>query len=279
MFSNIKYKVYQNLGIYFPLYFKRKTFSNLNFSPQNDSKKLPPEKELLILHLFINKSSVIIDIGANNGLYCYYFQDIIGAKEIHAFEPIPTLYLKLTKWFKNIHFYPYAISDKISKAVLKIPYINNIKYDTRAKLDALIEENETYFKEINIQTNTLDNLFLSNLTSLDFIKIDIEGHELNAVIGAKKLITKHRPILMIEIEKRHHNSNFDNVIGTIENFGYNCCFFDLSLKKILSFKEFDYNKHQNVILKNHNYINNFLFLPKNEYNLVEVNIQLEKIFQ
>lgn len=279
MLNNLKYNIYQFLGIYFPLYFKRKTFSNLYFTPQNDSKKLPPEKELLILQLFIDKSSVIIDIGANNGLYCYYFQDIIGAKEIYAFEPIPNLYLKLTKWFQDINFYPYAISDQILQSTLKIPYINNIKYDTRAKLDNLIEENETKYKEVEIQTNTLDNLFLSKLNSLDFIKIDIEGHELNAIIGAKELITKYHPVLMIEIEKRHHNTNFNKVIVTIESLGYDCYFFDLNLKKILPFKDFKFENHQNEDLKHHNYINNFIFLPKNNYNLIELNNQIENIFQ
>lgn len=277
MFKNIKYDIYQNLGIYFPMFFKKKMFSNLNDSLKKGSDKLPPEKELLILQLFINKASIVIDVGANNGLYCHYFQHIIGAKEIHAFEPIPTLYLKLTKWFKNIHFYPFAVSDKKSETLLRIPYINSIKYETRAKLDSLVEKDETDFKEIAIQTETLDCLFLNKLTSLDFIKIDIEGHELKAVMGAEELINKHHPVLMIEIEERHHSSNLTSVIETIENLGYECCFFDYSLKKIVSFTEFDLQKHQNVNATDSTYINNFLFLPLNSYIINDLNDQIKTI--
>lgn len=277
MLKNIKYDIYQNLGIYFPVFFKKRTFSSLKNLLKKDADKLPPENELLILQLFINKSSVVLDVGANNGLYCYYFQDIIGVKEIHAFEPIPSLYSKLEKWFKQVHLYPFAISDNVSEGILRIPYIKSIRYETRAKLDALIEKDETKFKEIKIQTNTLDNLFLDKLSSVDFIKIDIEGHELKAVMGAKNLIKKHRPTLMIEIEERHHSSNLSTVINSIENLGYTCHFFDLSSKRISSYKEFDVLKHQNSKSEDRNYINNFLFFPINSYNINDLNNQISEI--
>ena len=42
---------------------------------------------------------------------------------------------------------------------------------------------------------------------IDFIKIDVEGFELNVVKGLKNSIKKYKPLLLIEIEKRH-NPNF-----------------------------------------------------------------------
>jgi FkbM family methyltransferase len=37
-----------------------------------------------------------------------------------------------------------------------------------------------------------------------FIKIDVEGHELAVINGATTLLTTQRPLLLIEIEARHH---------------------------------------------------------------------------
>ena len=42
--------------------------------------------------------------------------------------------------------------------------------------------------------------------SIDFIKIDVEGHEEALLEGAKKTILTHSPIVLIEMEQRHGSS-------------------------------------------------------------------------
>ena len=46
----------------------------------------------------------------------------------------------------------------------------------------------------------LDNIQIKNI---GFIKIDVEGHELEVIKGAKETINKYNLILLVEIEKRH----------------------------------------------------------------------------
>ncbi|MBI1836278.1 MAG: FkbM family methyltransferase [Flavobacteriia bacterium] len=271
MLKNTKYNLYQLIGLLFPSFFKKRAFSNLQSKLQKGSISLPPEHELLILQYLINPKTTIIDIGANNGLYCYYFQEILKCKEIHAFEPIPSLFNKLNRWFKNIYLYKIAISDEKKITKLKIPYINSVKYETRAKLDDLIEEGENKCKEIVIQTNTLDNIFDNHNSKIGFIKIDIEGHELNAILGAKKLLLKHAPILMIEIEKRHHSENFEKTINLICQIGYECYFFNLILKQLIPFSEYNVEIYQNNNSTNTYYINNFFFIPKNTISIDQLN--------
>ena len=195
MLKNIKYDIYQKMGNFFPTYFKNKTFSKVNQSLVRDSKISPPENELLILHLFLNQNSTILDVGANNGLYCFYFQEIIKSKKIVAFEPIPSLFKKLNIWFHGIDFYPFAISDKNSTTTLNIPYINSVKYETRAKLDSLKEKDENKVKKIMIETKTIDSLFINTTLKIDFIKIDIEGHELSVLKGLS--LSLWRPLILI----------------------------------------------------------------------------------
>jgi FkbM family methyltransferase len=220
------------------------------------------DQEFEILPYLISRDSIVIDIGANQGEYCYFFQENVKAKSIFAFEPIPALYERLTILFPRINSFPYAVSNLSKQTELRIPVINNKRNESRAKLDDLVEENETTSEKILVQTITLDEFFLSADKPVDFIKIDIEGHELNAIRGGKKLILRDKPILMVELEYRHHTDNFQRVIEEVCELGYNCYFYDKSEKKLISISQFSVEKHQNLNSNNY-YVHNLFFIPFN----------------
>ena len=88
------------------------------------------------------------------GLNVYFFQQIIRAKKIIAFEPIPHLFKRLNFLFPSIEVYPYAVSDQSAKSKLYIPFIASKKYETRAKLDILPENGETRVDKIQVETIT-----------------------------------------------------------------------------------------------------------------------------
>jgi len=58
--------------------------------------------------------------------------------------------------------------------------------------------------KINIETDTIDNLFFHNNIPVHFIKIDTEGHEFNILKGALNTIKTYKPIIQLEW-------NFDNL--------------------------------------------------------------------
>lgn len=68
-------------------------------------------------------------------------------------------------------------------------------------------------KSVPIQKIPLDML---NLSRLDLIKIDIEGMEMEALAGARALIEKHHPVLLVELIK----SNRDELRGWMAERGY-----------------------------------------------------------
>ena len=84
---------------------------------------------------------------------------------------------------------------------------------------------------------------------IGFIKIDVEGHEKNVIVGASKIIKKNKPVLLVEIEEKHTQNKVVNIIDFINTFGYKSYFFDK--KKLIEIK-----KNTNFGLKN-----NFIFLP------------------
>lgn len=272
MFKNFKNYIYHSLTILFSYVFKKRTFGSLEESIKKKEISKIPEKELLILDLFVDRSSTIIDVGANNGLYCYYFEEIIKVKNVFAFEPLPNLFKKLKKWFPNISIYQYAISNVKETTNIRIPYIGHVKYETRAKLDDLQEFNETKVKLLKIETTTLDTLFFNKNNSIDFIKIDIEGHESNAILGAKKLIEKDQPVLLVEIELRHHDNSIQPVIELIQNFDYQICFYDYYLNKLIDINHFQNEKNQNIQKAcTYEYINNFICFHKSKFEIDSLN--------
>jgi FkbM family methyltransferase len=280
--NNLKQSIYYSATILFPSFYKKRFFSNLN-QAFSDSKNcgLLPEKELLVLYYLLKENHVAVDVGANNGAYSYFFKEIKKAKTVYAFEPLPNLYKKLTIWFKNIELFNLALSSKKEAAKIHIPIINDKLYESRAKLDDLKEVNETGFKEIEISIDTLDHILESKKPNqLDIIKIDIEGHELKAIEGARKTIHTFKPYLLVEIESRHHNQSIAEPVNFICSLNYEAYFFNFKSKSLEPFSHYNMAEMQDAKNQNtFNYINNFLFVPLEKIGEVaKVNQQILNYF-
>ena len=214
------------------------------------------EKELSLIERFANKSRDAIDGGVYRGGYSLKLSQ--NCKFVHSFEPNPLLFpylsKNLEKIIKNIKLYNLALSNKDSETVLKLPirsrsiFKDNIEELYQLGAASIHPNNEfENFKKVPVNTEKLDNLSINNI---GFIKIDVEGHELEVIEGAKKTIIKNKPILLIEIEKRHSKRSVEETIGFINNLNYNCYFVkDEDLRPI-------------VELNDKNLVNNFFFLPK-----------------
>ena len=255
--NSIKKSIRGVFQLVFPFIYRERIYQKFHLSFQN---KLV-DREFSILPYLLNNRSNVLDVGANNGEYCYFFQEIIRTNNIVAFEPISHLHKRLKLLFPTIEVLPFAISNTSGKAFLHIPYIKHQKYETRAKLDLIHEQNETRLEIIEVQTTTIDEIYSSSSKKIDFIKIDIEGHELQAIRGAKNVIEKDQPILFVEIEKRHHPIDFNGVIQEICSLGYFCYF--LEENELKGFSEFSIDVHQNLDTKENYYIHNFFFFPEN----------------
>ena len=142
--------------------------------------------------------------------------------------------------------YSTALSDEESETDLRIPKrfntINKDNYEERYKLGtATIHKNNSLasneFITRKVKTAKLDNLLTNN--KIGFIKIDVEGHEKNVLIGAKNLIRKNKPNLLVEIEERYSNEKVEDTINFINNLGYKSYFCEkLSLTSTIKLKDF-----------------------------------------
>ena len=248
-----------------PKWYKNKKFQFLlktNISELKKNRKFEPE--LLLLKNYIKKNDICFDIGSNNGEYTYIFELYSGSENVYSFEPITILNKRLKLFFKKVNIVPVALSSKKKIANFKIPKINDNFYLSRGKLNIdFIEPNETSFNLVSVNCNTLDLYFESSkLNKLDFIKIDVEGHEYEVLKGGEKTIKKFKPIILIEIEQRHHDFSINEIFHFIISMGYKISFFNLLTEKFHSINEFNLNINQDYNnIKTAMYVNNFWCFP------------------
>jgi FkbM family methyltransferase len=213
------------------------------------------EKEVRLLYCLCREQKQSLDIGADMGLYSYSMSKY--SKKVHSFEPISEKYLKtshLMRKKQNVIFHNYAISNFNGTSEIRIP-LNDSGRSTLSKYNKLdnLDKNNVVKREVSVKT--LDSF---NFMGIGFIKIDVEGYELEVLQGAKEILKKSKPNLLIEIEERHRKNSIKSVIQFLNKYDYKCFFY--SNNDILSFDNFKIEIHQNM--KSDLYINNFIFLHK-----------------
>lgn len=209
---------------------------------------------------FAKGGKVALDIGSNLGFYSYGLRN--SFLKIYAFEPIDFNSRFLANYnSKKVRIFNMACSDVEGVDNLHVPIINQ-------KLDyayAGISVNKNYgnFKLIEIKKLVIDSL---NLVDIDFIKIDVEGHELNVVVGASETIKKYRPVILAELELRHRLdavATFSKYLYTLADYQG----FFLENGKLVSIDNFHASIHQRVDINGNPlkpYVNNFIFISKKD---------------
>ena len=146
-------------------------------------KLFTEKKTLLQLPSFIKTGSLVLDIGANVGVYTKIFSNAVGPKgKVIAIEPDPINIKILTSKFQNsesnVSIVKAAASDKNEKLFL---IQNNFSPAGRYISNS----------GLPIQGVTVDELTSNIKIPLSLIKIDVEGTEGNVIYGAKKVIKKY----------------------------------------------------------------------------------------
>lgn len=214
------------------------------------------EPEMDLLRKIIKSDDHVIDIGGNQGMYSYFISKF--CKNIHIFEPNSQCYQMLTSWtdsHEGISVHRVALSDEEGTASLLIPIDEyGVEHDASASI------NNNSFDNTRVETvpvNTLDSFMFKKV---NFIKIDVEGHEFPLLKGSLETIKKNKPCLLVEIEQRHNNGEISEIFKFIEDLSYKGYFLDEGKLKNLS--EFNTKTHQQITNFNlkGKYINNFFFI-------------------
>lgn len=221
-----------------------------------------PEAKLLRA---IGVAPAMLDIGANTGLYSATLEDLVGARNLYLFEPLPDLNRQLREKFKRARVLAWALSDHEGEQNIRVPYIAGERFDTRATLNFHSEPGQSGHEEIPVRVCTLDAA-VRNLAipAIGFVKIDVEGHELEVINGGTETLTRFRPLVLIEIEARHHHYPMTMIFARFKELGYHGYYVDPDTCALLDIADFDSDRdQQQEHLRSGNvnrYLNNFFFV-------------------
>ncbi len=145
----------------------------------------------------------ILDVGSNDGTSIKMFRRYFPLVKIIAVDPITTPRFKL----KNVTLIKTALSDKAGNRSLVTPIVNGkqlTQYSSFYKekmisqicSDMALLDTEVSTIENEVSFNTIDNLGIAPY----FIKIDVEGAELEVLKGALNVINNYNPVILVEIQ-------------------------------------------------------------------------------
>jgi len=228
------------------------------------SRRRDFELELKLVPLFISKPGAVFDIGANVGEYTYVLEKTVGSQYTYSIEPVPQLSSKLRKLFPKCTVLDVALSGEEGTQRLKIPIINGDPLWSRSTLEQFSEVGETSALFEQVRAQTLDTLCDEiNVKDVQFIKIDVEGHELKVLQGATRVLATSRPVLMVEVEQRHHAEPITALFSWMQTLGYSGLFYDAKRMSLRPVEEFSADSDQRLdLLGTASYINNFFFVKK-----------------
>lgn len=188
--------------------------------------------------------TVAVDVGANKGAYLYWLRCTVGgAGKVFAYEPQPRLaqYLQsvcaVMKW-RNVIVRDCALSDWTGISTLYVPGRSE---SPGASLERAVVET-TLSHSYKCVVDTLDHQLLG-IDRVDFLKVDVEGHELQVFRGASQILSRDAPAILFECETRFlRRHTIQDVFGYLQDFCYDGAF--VSPKGLRPLAEFDPAIHQ-----------------------------------
>ena len=207
-----------------------------------------PLFELTPLIKELKDINTLIDVGSNKGQFSAILRNFYPQVSIHSFEPqIDELNIqKKLLGSSNINYYAFALGDENKNMLFNITK----RKDSSSLLDPLLKNNKIYSenKRINVSVKKLDTVLnINKLTKPILLKLDVQGFELKALIGAQSVLDNVDYIIseisFLDVYKNQVNAD--------------------DLIKYLKSKNFDIHKRTNLTkLNGNNFQEDVLFVKK-----------------
>lgn len=176
---------------------------------------VPERFEVCIVGALFPFMKSVIDIGANTGLYCCLAAQLCPQEAvIHSFEPqascCDTLRrtVSLNNWENRLFVHQVGIFSEKKTLLLSLSGTGS------TFVNAFNDGKQ--LPSVSVQVDTIDNQAeLLQLTKVDFMKIDVEGAELDVLKGGERLIVRDKPVLFIELADRIRGRNYVNPDYTV----------------------------------------------------------------
>jgi FkbM family methyltransferase len=213
-----------------------------------DFTTMTMREDEIIHHFNTKQGDIVVDVGAHIGKYTLIASKRVGANgKVIAIEAHPGNYDMLNRNIKlngltNVTTLNYAVYSKESKVKLFLPgeKSNHSIYNTLLPSRATDEG-----KFVEVTADTLDNLLQKNGIShaeVNWLKIDVEGAELEVIKGAHAILSNSNNItLLIEVHNIEDDKNlYMPIMDLMEKYNFKIEFentYDSGEKHILLHKQ------------------------------------------
>jgi FkbM family methyltransferase len=161
------------------------------------------EDELRFVRQLIQPGDVVVDAGANHGVYALSSALGVGPSgRVVAFEPQPIVAARLrcsaeANGFSALRVVEAALSSAPGEATFHL--------GGSTELGSLQSGADATGSTIRVRVGTLDDeLSALGVREVSFMKLDVEGEEVRALEGAHQLLARDEPLVMVEL--RHGNA-------------------------------------------------------------------------
>ncbi|MFT3981252.1 MAG: FkbM family methyltransferase [Ferruginibacter sp.] len=168
-------------------------------------------------------ASVILDIGANTGIYALIAKTINPGSKVYAFEPVKRVFEKLEENITlnkfDIIAFEKAVSNSNGTAVI---------YDDAGEHIYSVTVNKNMVSpgvkaiETKIETITLNSFIRqNNLSHIDLIKIDVETHEPEVLQGFNEYLSVFKPTMLVEVLDDEVGEKINNIVSGLGYLYFN----------------------------------------------------------
>jgi FkbM family methyltransferase len=169
--------------------------ARLAFNPMSRRELRDQHALKVVLAAVLRTDSSAIDVGANLGDVLEVMAHVAPLGRHVAFEPIPELHKQLVERFPDVDVHQIALSDVAGTAdfahVLSAQAYSGLMQ--RDDIGALSRD----VRQIQVRTARLDDVLPEDYAPT-LVKIDVEGAELQVLLGAIQTLERHRPTVLFE---------------------------------------------------------------------------------
>lgn len=155
-------------------------------------KRKKDKHHLELIQRILKPGSIVIDIGANIGFFTKFLSGCVGEKgHVYAFEPDKTNFHHLKNELKgstNTTIVQKAVSATSGKLTLYTSDLLNVDHRTY--------EPENYRDKYSVEKTSVDD-FVNGRFKVDFIKMDIQGFEMEALKGMENTLRNNNDIVLL----------------------------------------------------------------------------------
>lgn len=186
-----------------------------------------PFERRFVTH-FVRRDSVVLDIGANAGLFTVLSASRATVGLVHAVEPTTFAFTTLeanvqVNGFRSVQCHKIALSDRDEKREMQVCSGRYGPWSTFSEPSG-VATTEPFEKEL-VTCTTLDRFVRKNVVGpIDLIKLDVEGWESRVLQGGRDLLAcDEAPVLLLELNAdaaRSGGSSVTEIVSFLRSLGY-----------------------------------------------------------